>query len=393
MARRARWLGAGLLALAQTAGAACAWPDWEAFKQAHLSTDGRVIDTGSPQQATVSEGQAYAMFFALAAGDRETFERVLAWTADNLAQGDLTTRLPAWIWGRKTPESGGDPSGLQAQWGVLDDNPASDADMWIAYALLEAGRLWREDRYGELGQAVARNIAARETAVLPGLGRTVLPGPYGFQITESAWRLNPSYVPRQVVLRLAAAVPEWKPAVDSSLRLVTGTAPRGYAPDWVEYHHGPGFRPDAQTGAVSAYNAIRVYLWAGLLAPQDPRRAAILRTFSPLAEHVQTHGAPPETVDTRTGAAGPNDGNAGFSAAVAPYLAALGRADLAQAQARRTRAMAREAPLGYYSSVLALFGLGFLDGFYRFDAAGRLQPAWTRRCPAAVDAAPAPARP
>jgi endoglucanase len=33
--------------------------------------------------------------------------------------------------------------------------------------------------------------------------------------------------------------------------------------------------------------------------------------------------------------------------------------------------------------VLMLFGLGYLDGLYRFDAQGRVVPAWTSACPAA----------
>jgi endoglucanase len=109
----------------------------------------------------------------------------------------------------------------------------------------------------------------------------------------------------------------------------------------------------------------------------------VLAVFKPLADYVAAHGAPPERVDTQTGVAGSNDGNAGFSAAVAPYLAALGRNDLAQAQMQRTRSLASQTPLGYYSQVLALFGLGYMDGLYRFDADGAVVPAWMTTCPAA----------
>ena len=31
----------------------------------------------------------------------------------------------------------------------------------------------------------------------------------------------------------------------------------------------------------------------------------------------------------------------------------------------------------YYDESLVLFALGYLDGAYRFDAQGRLQPRWT----------------
>lgn len=361
--------------------ATCPWPDWDAFRRGTISQDGRVIDNSSDQRVTVSEGQSYALFFALAANDRATFERLLAWTENNLAQGDLTARLPAWIWGKR---SEGEQAGT---WGVIDSNPAADADLWIAYALLEAGRLWQVRRYTALGTVLARRALREESAVLPGLGRTLLPGPAGFHPTPDTWRLNPSYVPLPVMRRLAAVLggedAGWKGLVDTSARLIVDTAPKGFSPDWVVYQTGRGFQPDTQTQATGAYNAIRVYLWAGLTAPRDPLRTAVLQRFRPMADFVVAHGHPPERVDTQAGTFGANAGNAGFSAAVAPYLAALGLDDAARAQAQRTRTMAAQAPLGYYSQVLALFGLGHLDGHFRFEADGTLVPAWTSTCPAA----------
>lgn len=384
VARRLRaLLGAGLLAVSfGCAAASCPWPAWDDFKRDTINADGRVVDASTPQQVTVSEGQAYALFFALVANDRPTFERLLTWTENNLAEGDLASRLPAWIWGRREAAAGKPES-----WGVIDANPASDADLWIAYALLEAGRLWQERRYTALGTVIARQVLKQETAVLPGLGRTLLPGPMGFHPEPTMWRLNPSYVPPQVMRRLAVLwpqEPEWGQLLASSTRVLLETAPRGFSPDWVEYHGGarPGFRPDRQTEAEGAYNAIRVYLWAGMLPEREPTRAKLLATYRPMADYTIARGHPPERVDTRTGAVGPNAGNAGFSAAVAPYLAALGHPDEAQRQIQRLRKLAADEPLGYYSQVLALFGLGFLDGLYRFETDGALTPAWTATCPA-----------
>ncbi|WP_430390039.1 cellulose synthase complex periplasmic endoglucanase BcsZ [Dyella sp. 20L07] len=380
-------IGMAMLVSGSALAADCAWADWSDFKRGMLSDDGRVIDRSSSQLVTVSEGQAYALFFALVANDRPTFDRVLNWTQNNLAQGDLTTHLPAWIWGRtEAPkEASGQGANTSQSWGVIDANPASDADIWIAYTLLEAGRLWHERVYTALGTVLARTILTKETAVLPGLGRTVLPGPVGFHPKEDEWRLNPSYVPLQVMRRLAVALPqqaEWVATYDSSVKLVTDTTPHGYSPDWVLYRRNEGFRPDEASKAEGAYNAIRVYLWAGMLATDAPSREQSLAAFRPLADFVAEHGYPPERVDTQTGVAGTNAGNAGFSAAVAPYLAAIGRQDLARSQSQRTRSLAREVPLGYYSQVLALFALGYLDGLYRFDASGAVVPAWTATCPA-----------
>jgi endoglucanase len=39
------------------------------------------------------------LFFALVANDRAQFERLLSWTQNNLANGDLRAQQPAWLWG------------------------------------------------------------------------------------------------------------------------------------------------------------------------------------------------------------------------------------------------------------------------------------------------------
>ncbi|KIG08981.1 cellulose synthase complex periplasmic endoglucanase BcsZ [Caballeronia concitans] len=341
------------------------WPRWDAFKRDFVSKEGRVIDAGSADERTVSEGQSYALFFALVANDRASFDTILRWTENNLAAGDLTARLPAWLWGR-------DASGA---FRVLDTNAASDADLWIAYALIEAGRAWGERSYTARGASLARRVLDEESATVPGLGLTLLPGPAGFHPAADVWRVNPSYAPLQVIRGIGASLADdarWPRLAASSARMLADTAPRGFSPDWALYRANRGFEPDTDTQAESAYNAIRVYLWAGMLASSDAARAGLLQRFAPFAAYIAEHGAPPERVDTRTGRPGLNDGNAGFSAAAVPFLAARGESALADAQA--ARAEAETAP-GYYTSVLTLFGLGFREGRYRFAANGTLETA------------------
>ena len=83
--------------------------------------------------------------------DRARFDKLLAWTRANLAHGDLTQHLPAWSWG-KAPDG---------QLACTRPNPASDADLWMTYDLLEAGRLWGSaDSYTKIGTAMAERIAA-----------------------------------------------------------------------------------------------------------------------------------------------------------------------------------------------------------------------------------------
>src|SRR6516225_4500272 len=131
-------------------------PLWRSYTAAFMDDQVRVIDHDASDRTT-SEAQAYAMFFALVANDRARFDGLLRWTELNLASGDLTAHLPAWLWGRRPNK----------EWGVIDANSASDADVWMAYTLFEAGRLWGQQRYTELGAALADRIAAEEIVEVP----------------------------------------------------------------------------------------------------------------------------------------------------------------------------------------------------------------------------------
>lgn len=366
------WVIAALcLGLSQAQAAAnCEWPQWTTFKTQLVSDDGRVIDASTPHQHTVSEGQAYALFFALVANDRAAFEKLLQWTENNLAQGDLTAHLPAWQWGLRD----------DGKWDVMDANAASDADVWIAYTLGEAGRLWRVRRYTVLSNVIANRILREETANIPGLGLTLLPGPVGFVIGKNRWRLNPSYVPLQVLRRLAANDPDasWPAVIASSQSLITASAPKGFSPDWALYQTGKGFLPDVETQADGSYNSIRVYLWAGLMDGGDPARAVIVNALRPMAIHVATHGVVPEHVDTRSGLT-KGDGPAGFVAAMIPFIDAAGDAQTA----RKLRQNLSDHPVPaktYYGQALALFAQGGANGPYRFGGDGSLIPRWTQSC-------------
>jgi endo-1,4-beta-D-glucanase Y len=197
----------------------------------------------------------------------------------------------------------------------------------------------------------------------------------------------------QVLQGLATALPEqpqWRQMRAPALRLLMEPAAQGFAPDWVLYRAsetetaaGPsGFSGDTATAASGSYNAIRAYLWAGMLAPGDSARAALLKTYQPMADYVRVHGYPPETVDTVTGEFGPNAGFKGFSAAVLPMLSASNQSTLADGQLARIEDLDKQAP-GYYSEVLTLFGTGWREGRFRFAADGSLLAAWNDTCSSA----------
>jgi endoglucanase len=359
--------------MSASAAASCPsqWPDWEQFKARFISVDGRVIDSSTPRAVTVSEGQAYALFFALVADDRRQFGRLLEWTENNLAAGDLTRNLPAWQWGRRD----------DGQWAVLDANPAADADVWLVYALDQAGRLWQEPYYRSLSAVIARQVFARETAELGGLGLGLLPAPEGFHPAPDLWRLNPSYLPPMLLRALARSQPErpWGRVLDSSEQVLVGAAPGGLAPDWVEYRPGRGFSPDSITRATGSYDAIRVYLWLGLMAEAAPERPGLVRHFAPMLELLRADGWPPETIDALSGRA-QGRGPVGFAAALLPFAVAAGDHALAVRLAQQVAQQRDALRERYYDTVLMLFGMGWFEGRYRFAAEGDLVPAWSRAC-------------
>jgi endoglucanase len=340
---------------------------WRSYAAAFLDDQVRVIDHDE-RDRTTSEGQAYALFFALVANERERFDRLLRWTERNLAGGDLTSRLPAWLWGR-APDN---------QWRVLDDNAASDADLWMAYTLLEAGEMWREPRYSALGTALANRVASEEVVQIPGLGTVLLPGPKGFQ-QDDGLRLNASYIPLQLLTRLATLSPDgpWGDMTAYTPTVIRESSPRGFATDWVDYHPDTRFTPSP----VGSYDAIRVYLWAGMLDPATPGRDGVLNAVAGMARHLRSTQSPPAKV-TLEGRIEDRNGPPGFSAALVPYLLAVGEEELSRQQEARLQSSFNAKsglygnPARYYDQNLALFAVGWRERQFWFDAQGRLMTRW-----------------
>jgi endoglucanase len=342
-------------------------PLWQRYTSGFLDNQIRVIDRDGDDRTT-SEAQAYAMFFALVANDRSRFDDLLRWTELNLASGDINAHLPAWLWGR----------GRNNQWGVLDANPASDADVWMAYTLLEAGRAWNEPRYTSIGSALAERIANEEVMEIAGVGMVLMPAPKGFRQGET-YRLNASYMPLQVFVRLGHLLPDgpWGKIAEGIPTVVRASAPHGFATDWIEFSPGQGFKPSE----FGSFDAIRVYLWAGMLDPATPGRDVILSALPGMADWLRTNATPPESVKS-DGTVAKTGGPVGFSAALLPYLSASSDKRLEQAQLEHLRAAFDPEngfygrPARYYDQNLTLFALGWRERRFWFDSRGVLNTSW-----------------
>lgn len=341
----------------------CFWPEWERFAERYVD-NGRVVDGSDARQITTSEGQSYALFFALVAGDRLRFQQLLDWTSDHLAGGDMARRLPAWLWGNGVGGAG-----------VIDANSASDSDLWVAYSLGEAGRLWSNHEYRTLAFFMAKLIARREVIHTDSYGPVLLPAPYGFVGEEGGIRLNPSYLAPQLLRRMASLYPSslWPQVEASAYRLLVDSAPHGLSPDWFELR-GDNILPDPEKGDWGSYDAIRVYLWLGMLPGDFPQRNQLLKHFSPMAELTEEIGVPPRRVNI-AGKRWEGDGPWGFSAALIPLLRTSGMDPLAAAQVDRvTAAMSRSRGRdNYYNAVLSLFAMGWEQTRYKFGPEGQLE--------------------
>ena len=378
---RSLWLLMAVFTLlpAPEVRAESSWPFWDHYAARFVAPEGRVIDRDR-NSMTTSEGQSYAMFFSLVAGDMASFEKLRSWTEANLAKGSLSTNLPAWSWGQSNDGS----------WGVLDRNSAADSDLWISYSLMEAGTLWKRSDYSQAGKALLTHIAKEEVAQLPNIGSVLLPGKQGFKPQSDQWLLNPSYLPLPLLVASDHAAPggPWKQMASDLPVWLRQASPTGFAMDWVEYTTGKGFSPASDPGNASkppcgSYDAIRVYLWAGMTAPETPGAERLLEIFAPMAQLVKIRPVLPESIYPNGGVSS-TAAPVSFQAALLPLLWSSGDKLTASVQQRnvvaqfdRTTGLLGVEPR-YYDQNLALFALGWQEQRFRFAPDGTLRVRWKK---------------
>lgn len=284
-------LALALLAPAIAAAKSCeppAWPLWQTYATRFVQDDGRVLESSLENNHSTSEGQSYGMLFALIGNDQPRFDTLWRWTWANLAGADTATRLPGWLWGQ----------GTDGQWRLQDANSAADADLWIAYALLEAARLWHRPDYHRDALHLMATIEAQLVVRLPGLGPMVLPGPVGFVQPDQLWRLNPSYLPLPLLRRLAKEAPSgpWQAIANNTATMIAQSSRHGFVADWVGYQGTSAqsgvFVSDPFKGETGSYDAIRVYLWLGMTHATDPLAAPLLKRLDGMARSTVATGSP-----------------------------------------------------------------------------------------------------
>jgi endo-1,4-beta-D-glucanase Y len=140
------------------------------FLDTYVTDDGRVqrVDQGGD---TVGEGQAYGMLIAAAIGDEQRFDAIWDWTKGNLRRPD---GLISFLW---------------RDGKVVDPEPASDADVDAARALLVGSCRFKRPGLRNEALELGRTILANETASFQG-SPVLVGGPWA---RKDPITLNPSY--------------------------------------------------------------------------------------------------------------------------------------------------------------------------------------------------------
>lgn len=303
---------------------------WAAFQARFVAPEGRVVDTGN-DGISHTEGQGWGMLLAVRADDRRSFTHLHGWTRRTLQRP--RDALHAW---RFRPD---------AAVPVDDPNNATDGDLCIAWALLEAEQRWGSPDHGAAGMAIARDLL--RLLVRPaGTLAVLLPGVQGFERADHLV-VNPSYYVFPAFRALARAVPDvaWARLAADGLTLLRQARFGRWQlpPDWLQVG-----RKDAALAVAEgwparfSFDAVRVPLWlrwAGLR--QEPAVVLAQRFWAAATP-------PPAWVDLLTDMPAPYPASPGVMA-IARLLESNSATDPLGPSAREIV----ESP-DYYSTMLTL---------------------------------------
>jgi endoglucanase len=319
--------------------------DWPAFKRTFVSDDGRVMDLFH-DATSHSEGQGYGLLLALFHEDRPAFDRLWKWTSENLQI--RRDALFAWSWGKR-------PNG---EWAIIDYNNASDGDILIALALLEAATRWNHPPFRESALRIVRDLRTQLTVTHAGL-QLIAPAYFGFK-ADTGFIFNPGYLVMPAFSRFARVDESefWERIAKDSARLLDlgRFSVFRLAADWVLFQDGQA-SVFTEKSAYFGYEAIRVplyLLWGG--------HTDRLKTYAAYLEFVERSGYLPSRVDLISGFIASDEAPAGFYAVMAACAEHLGNEALARKLQQNASVKITQEPKNYFSHSLYLLSRFKLDG-------------------------------
>lgn len=227
---------------------------WAGYRARFIEADGRVVRPEHDHN-TVSEGQAYALLRAAWMDDQPTFDRVWRWTRQHLYGAAATPPgLMAWRWSPAT--------------GIADPQAATDADLDLALALLEAAGRWERPTddaappYAEAARGALQSILSAALVTDDNGRHLLLPGAWADQRRDGRGVvLNPSYLAPAWyrAFHHATGDARWLDLVDDAyLVLDAVTTPRSpHAPDWVRWWSSGRWVPEGDDPR-SGWDAVRI---------------------------------------------------------------------------------------------------------------------------------------
>jgi endo-1,4-beta-D-glucanase Y len=211
---------------------------------------------------TVSEGQAYGLLLAEVTGNNGAFSRVWRWTHEHL---QLSSGLFAYH--------------ANAAGQILNRQPASDADLLIAWALLRYHGPAAAAMHAA-GRRVAAAVLAHEVTTGPGGTPILAAGPWA---TGRPASLNPSYWSLTAMNDIAALTgnPRWRELANGAVALTRHLTQGGRVlpPDWAELTASGVIRPEPAPGGSQpdtqyGLNAQRTVVWFASSCDAQARQLA-----------------------------------------------------------------------------------------------------------------------
>lgn len=310
---------------------------WEEYKDRFITEDGRVIDYYQ-KQVSHSEGQGYGMLLALSYGDRTTFKQVWQWTKNNL-KGRSDNLFP-WQWGKRPNK----------KWGVLDYNNATDGDILIAYALLEASKKWSEKEFKIEALKVVYGI--REKLSIDWKGKTLLLPAYAGFSKEDRHVLNPSYFIFPAFRSFADEDDKvfWDKVYSDSLSMAESSlfGKLNLPPDWIVLTED-GVSIFEEKGSFFGYEAVRTLLYVSW--EQEPQYPEGLNKVLYMYEKL---GYIPKMIDLGKDTFSLESSLAGYYAIYALAAKRIGRESLSNRLSEEARIKLENEKDNYYSFSLYL---------------------------------------
>lgn len=187
--------------------------EWSDFKSKFIQ-NGRIIDSGNAN-ISHSEGQGIGLLMSVKMKDKSAFDSIYRWTVENLQKTDKTF---AWKW---------------EQGRITDKNNATDGELYIVWALLEASDVWGMEQYKLDAKKI---IDATLSCCVKKIGGKdyLLPGTWGFEEKEYIV-VNPSYYIYPAIKKIQSKFenPIWDSLIGSGMRVSMGWGSFGLPADWV----------------------------------------------------------------------------------------------------------------------------------------------------------------